>query len=169
MRRRQVLLGIAALPLGACGGRRAAIGADGLPVQTVYEIDDEVAARIPFRMLDGVNALRTAAGIPTLALDAQLNAAAETHSIDMARQNRPWHFGSDGSSPIDRLRRVGFTAPLVGETIAESYETELQTLAAWMEQADTRDVIMDPAARRLGVAWYQEPAGKIWWTMVLAA
>ena len=156
------------MPLAACAGR-GRVGADGLPVQTVYEITPEVAQQIPFRMLDGVNALRTAAGLPGLTLDARLNAAAETHSIDMARQNRPWHFGSDGSSPIDRLSRVGFTGQLVGETIAESYETELQTLAAWMELAETRDVIMSPGARQMGLAWYQEPAGKIWWTMVLAA
>ena len=168
MQRRQVVLGLALMPLAACGGG-ARIGADGLPVQTVYEITPDVAAQIPFRMLDGVNALRSAAGMPTLSLDARLNAAAETHSIDMARQNRPWHFGSDGSSPLDRLRRVGFTGQLVGETIAESYETELQTLAAWMELSDTRNVIMDPAARLMGLAWYQEPAGKLWWTMVLAA
>ena len=168
MQRRNVVFGLALLPLAACGGRRAT-GPDGLPVQTVYDITPEVAQQIPYRMLDGVNALRTAAGVPALTLDAQLVAAAETHSIDMARQNRPWHFGSNGSSPIDRLRQVGFGGQLVGETIAESYDTELQTLAAWMDQADTRDVVMDPAARRMGVAWYQEPAGKIWWTMVLTA
>jgi uncharacterized protein YkwD len=38
-----------------------------------------------------------------------------------------------------------------------------------MAQPDTRDVIMDPTARLMGFAWYQEPGGKIWWTMVLGA
>jgi uncharacterized protein YkwD len=38
-----------------------------------------------------------------------------------------------------------------------------------MEEPATRDVILDPTATRLGLAWFQEPAGKIWWTMVLGA
>ena len=44
-----------------------------------------------------------------------------------------------------------------------------RTLAAWMAQPDTRAVIMDPTARYIGFDWFQEPAGKIWWTMVLGA
>jgi uncharacterized protein YkwD len=114
-----------------------------------------------------VNSLRQAAGVSPVQLDAQLNAAAATHSRDMSVQNRPWHFGSDGSSPIDRLRRVGYAGNLVGETISESYETELETLSAWMGQQDTRDVILSAQATRLGLSWFQEESGKIWWTMVL--
>jgi len=84
----------------------------------------------------------------------------------MAVQNRPWHFGSDGSSPLDRVQRVGYTGRLVGENISETFETELETLSAWMNEADTREIVMDPQARELGFAWFQEPTGKIWWTMV---
>ncbi len=99
-------------------------------------------------------------------LNAELNAAAATHSRDMSVQNRPWHFGSDGSSPLDRVRRVGYTGKLVGELISETYETEIETLSDWMEQPDTRAIIMDPSANQMGFSWYQEPNGKIWWTMV---
>jgi uncharacterized protein YkwD len=120
-------------------------------------------------LLDSVNALRKAAGAPELELDAKLNAAAATHAQDMALQNRPWHFGSDGSSPIDRVRRVGYDGRLVGETLSETYETELETLAAWMEEPATRTVILDPSARDLGFSWHQETNGKIWWAMVLGA
>lgn len=169
MLRRELLLGVAALALAACGAPSGRIGPDGLPVQSVYRITPEDEAQIPYRVLDGVNTLRRAAGSAPVTLDPQLTAAAATHSQDMARQNRPWHFGSDGSSPLDRLRRVGYPGPLVGETISETYESEIETLAAWMEDPTTRAVILDPAARRMGVAWMQEPAGKIWWTMVLAA
>jgi uncharacterized protein YkwD len=116
-------------------------------------------------MLDSVNALRETAGVPPVALDGRLNAATATHSRDMAVQNRPWLFGSDGSSPLDRVRRVGFTGRLLGENISESFESELQTLAAWMGQADTRAVILDPSARLMGFSWYQEDSGKLWWTL----
>ena len=123
--------------------------------------------KIQFRMLDSVNALRASAGRPPVELDSKLNAAAATHARDMAVQNRPWHFGSDGSSPIDRVQRVGYPGPLVGEVISETYETELETLGAWMEQPDTRRIIMTPDARKMGFSWHQENNGKIWWTLVM--
>jgi uncharacterized protein YkwD len=119
-------------------------------------------------MLDSVNALREAAGNPPVQLDSKLNAAAATHSRDMSVQNRPWHFGSDGSSPLDRVARVGYEGTLLGENISETYENEVQTLTAWMEDGGTRAVIMDPNARNMGFSWFQEQNGKIWWTLLMA-
>jgi uncharacterized protein YkwD len=142
------------------------VGSDGRPLPKVYRIRGN-ADQLQFRMLDSVNALRTAGGVAPVQLNAQLNAAADTHSRDMSRQNRPWHFGSDGSSPIDRVRRAGFTGQLIGENISETYETETETLAAWMDEPGTRAVIMDRNATNMGFAWFQEPSGKIWWTMVM--
>ena len=169
-RRAVVLLAPAALLAGCVsGGNDLALGSDGKPLPRVYSITPAVAAQIPYRLLDSVNTLRAAKGLQQLAFNAQLNAAAETHSRDMSVQNRPWHFGSDGSSPLLRVQRVGYPGRLVGENISETYQTELETLSAWMAQPDTRAVIMDPTARELGFAWYQEPGGKIWWTMVTGA
>lgn len=162
-----VLAVCAALVLAGCtGGGNLQIGADGKPLPQVYRINDGQAERIPFRFLDAVNALRSARGAPQMAFNAQLNAAAATHSRDMSVQNRPWHFGSDGSSPLVRVQRVGYSGRLAGELISETFETELETLSAWMGQPDTREVILDPAATEVGFAWFQEPSGKIWWTMV---
>jgi len=132
----------------------------------VYRIRND--ERVQFRMLDSVNALREAAGSPVVQLDGKLNAAAATHARDMSVQNRPWHFGSDGSSPLDRVARVGYTGKLLGEAISETYENEVQTLTAWMKDSGTRAVIMDPKARNMGFAWFQEPNGKVWWTLVMA-
>ncbi len=152
--------------LTACEAPTTTLGADGKPLPKVYRIAPRDAGKIEFRLLDSVNALRNAAGLTPLQLNAALNAAAATHSRDMSIQNRPWHFGSDGSSPIDRVQRAGYQGQALGENISESYETELETLAAWMEQSDTRAVILDPKAKDLGFAWFQESNGKIWWTMV---
>ena len=121
---------------------------------------------IPFRLLDSINTLRAARQLQPLVFDARLNAAAATHSRDMSVQNRPWHFGSDGSSPLTRVQRVGYTGNLRGELISETFETELVTLAAWMKAPDTRGVILDPTARDIGFAWFQESNGKIWWCLV---
>ncbi|MGB4825781.1 MAG: CAP domain-containing protein [Paracoccaceae bacterium] len=171
MNRRAFVLSGTALFTAACtsSGGGVQLGADGKPLPQVYRIDAALAGKIPFRFLDSVNTLRGAKSLQQLTYNAQLNAAAETHSRDMSVQNRPWHFGSDGSSPLVRVQRVGYTGRLVGENISETYQTELETLSAWMAQADTRAIIMDPQARELGFAWFQEESGKIWWTMVTGA
>lgn len=163
----RVLLSLAVLTLAACAPPPPTIGADGKPLPQVYNIRSGDTARIQFSMLDSVNVLRQAAGAPQLALNAELTAAAATHARDMAVQNRPWHFGSDGSSPLERTARAGYPGQFRGELISETFETELETLAAWMEEPATRDVILDAEARDLGFAWYQEPSGKLWWTLVL--
>jgi uncharacterized protein YkwD len=134
---------------------------------SVYRIRGGDMSKIQYRMLDSVNALRQAAGAAPVQLNAKLNAASATHSRDMSVQNRPWHFGSDGSSPIDRVRRAGYEGTMLGENISETYETELETLAAWMEEPGTRAVLLDKTATDMGFAWYQEANGKIWWTLLM--
>jgi Uncharacterized protein with SCP/PR1 domains len=169
--RRSFLLLSAAAALGACAAPPPPVpmGADGRPLPQVYRIGPEDEPRVQFRMLDSLNILRESVGAPPVAYDARLNAAAATHARDMMIQNRPWHFGSDGSSPIDRVQRVGYTGRLVGEAISETYETEIETLGAWMQDPSVRSVLMDPTARDLGFDWFQESNGKIWWTLVLGA
>ncbi len=165
-RRSLVFLGSAAALVACAPAQAPRLGSDGKALPTVYRIDGKTAAQIPFRLLDSVNALRGAKAAPPLAFNAALNAAAATHSRDMSVQNRPWHFGSDGSSPLLRVQRVGYTGKLLGELISETFQTELETLSAWMGQPDTRSIVLDPVAREIGVAWFQEPNGKIWWTML---
>jgi uncharacterized protein YkwD len=153
--------------LVGCAPQEIQMAPDGKPVPKIYDIKAHTTAQIQFRMLDAVNVLRSSRSLTSLQLNAQLNAAAATHSRDMSVQNRPWHFGSDGSSPLDRARRLNYTREFLGEVISETFENELDTLSAWMENKNTRAVIFDPNALELGFSWYQEPSGKIWWTMVI--
>ena len=143
------------------------MASDGKPVPKIYDMRAQSTAQIQFRMLEAVNVLRSSRSLPSLQLNARLNAAAATHSRDMSVQNRPWHFGSDGSSPLDRARRLNYSGDFLGEVISETFENELDTLSAWMENKNTRAVILDPNALDLGFSWYQEPSGKIWWTLVV--
>jgi uncharacterized protein YkwD len=169
MNRRGVLtLGAVAL-LSACAqqpGAAVPLGPDGQPLPQVYTIAPGSENEISFRLLDSVNSLRASRSAAPLSFNAALNAAAATHARDMSVQNRPWHFGSDGSSPLTRVQRVGYTGTLRGELISETFETELVTLAAWMKDPSTRAVILDPSAREIGFSWFQEPNGKIWWCLV---
>lgn len=164
------VVALAALALlAACATPPAVprIGPDGQPLPQVYRIGFGDKSKVQFSMLDAVNALRSDAGVAQLEFDSALNAAAATHSRDMSMQNRPWPFGSDGSSPLDRVARVGFDGQLIGEVIRETYETELQTLSVWMKDPDKRSIILDPRARHVGFEWFQEQNGKLWWTMTV--
>ena len=156
----------AALLLSACVTAPPQLGPDGKPLPEAYIIRPGDVSRVTYSMVDSVNALRTAKGLSQLQLDAQLTAAAATHSRDMSVQNRPWHFGSDGSSPILRVQRTGYPGTMLGENISETYENEVETLTAWMSVPDTRNVVLDPKAANMGFSWYQEPSGKLWWTLV---
>jgi uncharacterized protein YkwD len=154
------------LALAGCVSPPPSLGPDGKPLPRAYFIKPGDVSRVTYSMVDSVNALRQAAGVQPLTLDAQLTAAAATHSRDMSVQNRPWHFGSDGSNPISRVQRTGYAGKLLGENISETFENEVETLDAWMAVPDTRAVVLDPNARNVGFSWYQEPNGKIWWTLV---
>lgn len=157
---------VAVLALAACQPSGPELGPDGKPLPQLYKISAKDAEVIPQRVLEAMNSLRSVRGTSPVMLNAALSQAAASHARDMASQNRPWHWGSDGSSPLDRASRAGFYGKVLGENISETYETETETLSAWMALVDTRDVILNPAATQMGFGWYQEPSGKIWWTMV---
>ncbi len=162
----RVLAVFVALFVAACQSSQPQIGPDGKPLPVAYKISAADERRIPTEVLQQINTLRANIGQAPLVLSPQLSAAALAHSRDMSAQNRAWHFGSDGSTPLDRLSRAGFYGQLIGENISETYENEIDTLNAWMQERDTRDIIMDPSATQLGLGWYQEPSGKIWWTLI---
>ena len=161
------LLALAAL--AACSTAaavpQARLGPDGRPLASVYRIAPADVPIIQARMRDGLNTIRQARGLPPVVLDVELTSAAATHARDMSIQGRPWHFGSDGSSPIDRVARVGYRGVFLGEVLSETYETELETLTAWLSGPQTHEVLMDPRVRQIGFAWHQEATGKLWWVL----
>ena len=115
-----------------------------------------------------MNAVRAETGVQPVQLSAELNAAAETHARDMSVQQRAWHFGSDLTSPRERAFRAGYRGELVGENLSEGSDSDLTVLKSWLDFKDTREVILDPNARGLGIGWYPGAAtGKIWWVELL--
>lgn len=135
----------------------------------IFWIKEKMAPEIQFRHLDTINAVRQANGLAPVALSAELVAAAKTHALDMSRQNRPWHFGSDGSSPLDRVARAGYAGGFVSENLSETFEDDLLTLQAWMDEPLTRASILSPDAKFVGLSWHQEASGKIWWVQLLGS
>src|SRR6056300_1983106 len=165
---RFLLAGLCLVVMASCEPSTAVqLGSDGKPLPKFYDLSKQDAAAVQYRMLDAVNVMRQNVGASPLRINAELAAAAATHARDMSVQNRPWHFGSDGSSPIDRARRAGYAGAVLGENISETYEGDLETLRAWMAQPDTRAVILGPSGRDLGLGYFQEDAGKIWWVLMV--
>ncbi|ATX67207.1 CAP domain-containing protein [Roseinatronobacter bogoriensis] len=170
MFRLTALLMVSTMTLAACDATAPTpmrMGADGRPVPVVYRITPSDAPRVRQRMQDGLNTMRAQNGLPPLQANAQLASAAATHAQDMSFQSRPWHWGSDGSSPMVRVQRAGYSGSVVGELISETFETEFETVNAWMTEPETRQVILDRRATELGVGWHQDDNGKLWWTVVL--
>ncbi|MEZ5750529.1 MAG: CAP domain-containing protein [Paracoccaceae bacterium] len=163
------LIALAALAACTAPGTPMRMGPDGRPIPVIYSISEREVPRIQARVRDAINTVRAQSRLAPVEFNVQLTSAAATHARDMSIQGRPWHFGSDGSSPIDRLQRVGYTGLFLGETLSETYETEIETLTAWLEQRDTRSIILDPRAREIGFAWYQEANGKLWWVLTTGA
>ena len=117
--------------------------------------------------VDTLNAFRSSRGLKPVRLSARLVAAAATHARDMSVQRRAWHFGSDGTSPADRAARAGYAGRVVGENISESFDDEVTLFQSWVDDPVTRQVMSDPAADHVGLAWHQESNGKIWWVQML--
>ncbi|CAN5702272.1 CAP domain-containing protein [soil metagenome] len=154
------LLGLSVL--AACGAPEPQPAAG-----TVPRLGSADAAPIRLRHLDAVNAVRAQQGAGPVRLSAELNAAAETHARDMAVQNRAWHFGSDLTSPRERAFRAGYRGEVVGENLSEGADMDLVVLESWLGFEDTRRIIVEPGARGLGLGWFQEPGGKLWWVQLL--
>ena len=138
-------------------------------LRQVFRIWPGDVSVIQFRHLDTINAFREASGLNALQLSAELNAAAKTHALDISRQNRPWHFGSDGSNPIQRVQRTGYIGTMLSENLSETFENDSETLEAWMRDPVTRSGILNPDARNVGFSWHQESNGKIWWVQVIGS
>jgi uncharacterized protein YkwD len=121
------------------------------------------SAKVRLRHLDAVNALRYERSLESLSFSKELNASASTHAIDISNQKRAWNFGSDHSSPQERAELSGFKGIVRGENISETFEGEFEVLQVWLKNNLSSQIILDPEATHIGLGWFQEENGTIWW------
>ena len=157
-----VILLLAVAGCAGSSGSSSVRGSDGVVPER--ELADTTGVR--FRHIDAINALRLSRGIPELSYSQALNSAALTHARDMALQQRAWHFGSDRSNPQSRATSAGFGGRVLGENIAEAFDGDIEILQNWPDQPGASALILNPDARAIGFAWFQEPTGKIWWVQM---
>lgn len=70
-------------------------------------------------ILARINGMRNAAGAPALERDQRLDAAARTHSADMAWHGMLSHVSPRTGSPSDRVRATGLEPQVLGENVAQ--------------------------------------------------
>ena len=52
---------------------------------------------------------------------------------------------------------------ILGENVSETYEGEYDVLDVWYKHSISRDILLDPKATHMGLSWYQDNKGKVWW------
>lgn len=116
-----------------------------------------------------VNHERSKAGLSPLRIHSQLNAAAQAHSDDMARNNFMSHTGSDGSSMGDRIKRHGYNYRTAGENVAAGQRSPQDVMRSWMNSSGHRQNILNPNFRDIGVAYANGGSFGIYWTQKFGA
>ena len=112
---------------------------------------DAAASRLDRAIVREINAVRARSGRHALVLSARLRRLARHHTLDMLHHDSFSHDG-DGTTFSQRIHaRVHYRK--VGETLASSPRraSARKIVRAWLNSPSHREVMLDPAYRRIGV------------------
>lgn len=128
------------------------------------------------QIINLVNARRAEAGLPPLAVNLNLNAAAALHSLDMVAISNIYGpntgmqhtlYGSPRPLVSDRLDSVGYDSwTSYGENIAYGYTSAASVMNAWMNSSGHRANILSTSTTEIGVAVATDSAGRMFFTQV---
>jgi uncharacterized protein YkwD len=111
-----------------------------------------VAGRLDSAIVRQINTIRARAGLSRVVATLRLKRLARHHTLDMLRRDSFSHDG-DGTTFSQRIKaRVHYRK--VGETLASMPRgaSARRIVRAWMQSPPHREVILDPAYRRIGVS-----------------
>jgi len=125
----------------------------------------------PQRALQLINDYRASKGLAALKLDARLTVAAKTQSRDLASSDRISHYGSDGSSPWDRVKRAGYNARIAAENVGTGQASLDEVFKGWTESPGHNRNLLLPGAHDMGIALVEDSKTefKTFWTLVVAS
>jgi uncharacterized protein YkwD len=115
------------------------------------------------------NRERVARGMPALAEESHLTAAAQGHSEDMAENNYFDHTDLTGGKPWDRAAAAGYGSGWIGENIAAGYGSPFAVMTGWMKSSGHCANILISRYVDIGIGVARKPGSKygVYWTMVL--
>ena len=126
-------------------------------------------------LVDLINHERVKQGRLPLARSAELDAAAQAHSLDMVQNNYLDHTGSDGSEPQERADRAGYHVPLhsawiVVEAISAISGDPQGPVNWWLNDSPEvhGKVLMDPRWREVGAGYAAGGEYGNYWTALFA-
>lgn len=125
------------------------------PAWKAYE--DEVLRLSNLQRASGANCGGTNyPPVPALTMNAQLREAARCHSLDMSVNDFFSHFGSDGSSPVDRITASGYRWSDLGENVAGGAPDPSVVVPGWMNSPGHCRGIMSADFTEIGVGYVYE-------------
>ena len=148
-----------------------------VPFAPRVSLSPEAAAQ---RMLELVNRARAEprscgdrpyGAVPPLRWSSVLARAALLHAEDMARHSYFSHRGRDGSTPDERVTRIGYRFRATGENIAAGHSMPEDVVAGWIRSPPHCANLMNPAYTEMGVAFAVERTSElgVYWTQVFGA
>ncbi|WP_328673224.1 CAP domain-containing protein [Streptomyces sp. NBC_00328] len=112
------------------------------------------------------NTERASAGLPPLAADATLTAAAQAHSADMVARDFYAHTSPEGSRPWDRAAAAGSVHRAVGENIACGQRSPAEVVRGWMDSPGHRANILKRDFTHIGIGLAGGSRAGTYWTQL---
>ena len=118
-----------------------------------------------------INGYRKQHGLKPLIINAALTEAAKLHSRDLAKWDRISHYGSDGSNPWDRVKRVGYNAKVTAENVGTGQVTVDEVMKGWQNSPGHNKNLLLTDASDMGIALVQDNKTefKTFWTLVVGS
>jgi uncharacterized protein YkwD len=93
-------------------------------------------------LLVSTNSQRSANGVASLSLNAQLNSAAQAKANDMVARDYWSHTTPDGEQPWAFIGRAGYQYKAAGENLAYGFDTSADTVTGWMNSPPHRENLL---------------------------
>lgn len=118
-----------------------------------------------------LNQYRAQNGLPLLALNTKLKAAAHIQAVDMATNDFISHVGSNGSRMIDRVAQTGYRYRTVGENLGAGQASVEQMMTSWKNSPGHNANLLMAGAREMGLVLAYNPNKKFqtYWVLELGA
>jgi uncharacterized protein YkwD len=141
------------------------------PNGALSDRDYSITRLDPERARDLINAYRKEMGLKPLKLNTALTEAAKNHSRDLAKWDRISHYGSDGSNPWDRVKRVGYNAKVTAENVGTGQVTVDEVMKGWQNSPGHNKNLLLTDASDMGIALVQDNKTefKTFWTLVVGS
>ncbi len=116
--------------------------------------------------IDALNDLRAQKGLGRVAVSQKLQAAAEAHGRDMARNNYFDHKSRNGSRVADRAKRQGYRYCSLAENLAKGQTSLPEVMKDWYNSKGHRKNMLKSKVNQVGLARVPSESGDLW-VMVL--